>query len=195
MTENANEGCCPSRSRISRAVDPNTPQIRRKAVSHRRSSTSDSALKTTAGKRGAPAKDKRSSPLIVRKLEYKKPSGGNVEATDLHCSSVTPAYEDDPAGNDKDVPQKEYVGPSKSEPKRSLFSKNHASSVVPYPKDDSEGTMAVSNAPSDVCRHHKDCEELSLIRKQLVQIENQQSSLMDLLQVISHRFSPITYLF
>jgi hypothetical protein len=41
----------------------------------------------------------------------------------------------------------------------------------------------VSSSAEDFYENHKDYEDLSLIREQLIQIENQQSSLLDLLQV------------
>lgn len=40
-----------------------------------------------------------------------------------------------------------------------------------------------SNETGNICRNQRDCEDLSLIRKQLVQIENQQSNLLNILQV------------
>jgi len=165
-------------------VDSNTPQTRRKQVPVRRSSPSDSALKTTAANRGA--QDliaKKSSSLSFRKLDYKKHPSNNVGAADFHHSSVTPVHEDSLVEDDVGILHRADVRTSKTEMRRGLFSK-HPGRVVPYPGDGSEATAVVSNASADTCRHHKDCEDLSLIRKQLVQIENQQSSLMDLLQVM-----------
>uniref|UniRef100_A0A7C8ZZ17 DUF4005 domain-containing protein n=1 Tax=Opuntia streptacantha TaxID=393608 RepID=A0A7C8ZZ17_OPUST len=181
-TENASDECYPARSRISSVVDSNTPQTRRKQVPVRRSSPSDSALKTTAANRGA--QDliaKKSSSLSFRKLDYKKHPSNNVGAADFHHSSVTPVHEDSLVEDDVGILHRADVRTSKTEMRRGLFSK-HPGRVVPYPGDGSEATAVVSNASADTCRHHKDCEDLSLIRKQLVQIENQQSSLMDLLQ-------------
>ncbi|KAG6401703.1 hypothetical protein SASPL_138567 [Salvia splendens] len=42
--------------------------------------------------------------------------------------------------------------------------------------------VVVSNETGDVCRNQRDCEDLSLIRKQFVHIENQQSNLLEILQ-------------
>lgn len=141
-------------------------------------------MKTTARNRGSNVAEKRSSPTGFRKLDSKKPSGTNGDATDLHGSSVTPVYGENSVEDDEGVLQRDEVRPSKQETKRGLFMKNPGSRVVPYPEDDSEATVAISNMPADICRHHKDFEDLAQIRKQLVQIENQQSSLMDVLQVI-----------
>jgi hypothetical protein len=56
------------------------------------------------------------------------------------------------------------------------------SRVVPY-HEESQDSVPVSNVPKDLFKNDKDSEELSLIRNQLQQIEKQQSSLLDLLQV------------
>ncbi|KAG5522344.1 hypothetical protein RHGRI_034505 [Rhododendron griersonianum] len=82
----------------------------------------------------------------------------------------------------------------KSETKRVLFSEpcqkfpklgglRSGSRVVPVCEiDDCESDVVQSNAIEDVDGNQKDIEGLNLVRKQLVQIENQQSSLFDLLQ-------------
>jgi len=84
----------------------------------------------------------------------------------------------------------------KSDTKRSLFEKNSddkmhkfggskaGSRVVPC-SEENQDSGPVCNVPKDVPRNYKESEELSLIRAQLVQIEKQQSSLFDLLQVCS----------
>ena len=59
------------------------------------------------------------------------------------------------------------------------------SRVAPRSDDgDDSSDPAVKNCKDDVDESRKDSEELSLIREQLAMIENQQSSLLDLLQVI-----------
>ncbi|XP_057519780.1 TORTIFOLIA1-like protein 3 [Amaranthus tricolor] len=181
--ENASDGRFPARSRVSSAVDSNTSQISQKRVMFRRSSPSDSALKTTARNRGAhEVTGKRSTLLALSKLNAKKSLDSNADATDLQGSSVTPGYAENSAGDVKDVIRRADVRPSKQETKRGLFSKNPGSRVVPYPGDGSEVVASISDTSANVCRHHKDIDDISLIRKQLVQIENQQSSLMDILQ-------------
>lgn len=57
--------------------------------------------------------------------------------------------------------------------------------VAPCNEERSESTVVVSNVSEEVYREQKECEDLSLIRMQLLNIENQQSCLLDLLQVIS----------
>lgn len=184
MTENANDGRHPSRRGISSVVGSNTPQTTRKQVPLRRSSLSESATKTTARSRGAPdVTGKTSCTPSYRKGFLKKPSERTAAATDVHGSSVTPGYDDDYQGADDGVARRVDIRSSKPDTKRGLFSKNTTSSrVMPYPEDDSEATFAIDCSATNNCRHQKDSEDLSLIRKQLVQIENQQSSLMDILQ-------------
>lgn len=65
------------------------------------------------------------------------------------------------------------------------------SRVVPYNGDgDSEETTETEDdAPEEFQSAHKD-EDLSKIRMQLVQIENQQASLLNLLQVINYPLLP-----
>lgn len=81
---------------------------------------------------------------------------------------------------------------SRAEIKRVLFSKmsdekvrrfsGSKSRVVPCYDDDLDTDVIVNNA-NDVCESPQDVEDFSLIREQLIQIENQQSNLLDLLQV------------
>lgn len=82
---------------------------------------------------------------------------------------------------------------SRLETKRVLFSKirdekvhkfgglRSGSRVVPY-HDDEIPDVGISNMSEEACENGKDNENLSLIREQLAQIENQQSSLLNLLQ-------------
>ena len=51
--------------------------------------------------------------------------------------------------------------------------------------EESQDSGPVCNVTKDLHRNDKESEELSLIRAQLVQIEKQQSSLLDLVQVCS----------
>ena len=83
---------------------------------------------------------------------------------------------------------------SKPEVRRALFGKNaddkshkfggskNGSRVVPC-HEDSDDSVVVSNGAKDQNTNDKDSEDLSLIRNQLSEIEKQQSSLLDLLQV------------
>ncbi|KAK7307169.1 hypothetical protein VNO77_39992 [Canavalia gladiata] len=80
----------------------------------------------------------------------------------------------------------------RSEIKRVLFSKmsdekvrrfsGSKSRVVPCYDDDDDLDPDVTVNVSEVCESPQDVEDFSLIREQLIQIENQQSNLLDLLQ-------------
>ncbi|GAB4845589.1 hypothetical protein Ancab_038991 [Ancistrocladus abbreviatus] len=184
--ENASDGRYPPGSKIPSVVDSNTPQSRKKQLPLRRSSPSDSALKTTARNRSTPdIAERRSSPPIFRKLDNKKAVDRKVEASDAHTASMIAVFGDNRAGDDEKALEREDKGNIKMpklELRRGLFGRNSSSRVVPCTEDGSKSTVVVSNTIEDMCRHHKDCEDLSSIRKQLAQIENQQSSLMEMLQ-------------
>lgn len=115
----------------------------------------------------APAARRRSPPMF-RKLDSKKPSDTKVDvaAAAATSSSVSEDVRSQTCGEE---------GRRFDNPKirRALFNEKQNHSGV------------VSNETGDMCRNQRDCEDLSLIRKQLVQIENQQSNLLDILQVHS----------
>lgn len=79
--------------------------------------------------------------------------------------------------------------------RRALFSKKSdekvqkigalrsGSRVVPF-CDDSPDSEVTVNSVNEACENPEEVEDLSLIREQLIQIENQQSSLLNLLQVL-----------
>lgn len=81
---------------------------------------------------------------------------------------------------------------SRAEIKRVLFSKmsdekvrkvsGSRSRVVPCFDDNIDSDVTVNNI-NEACESPQDVEDFSLIREQLIQIENQQSNLLDLLQV------------
>lgn len=73
---------------------------------------------------------------------------------------------------------------------KKLVGPKSGSRVVPYNGDgDLEETALTEDAPDELQSAHKD-EDLSKIRMQLVQIENQQASLLNLLQVINYPLFP-----
>ncbi|XP_015965287.1 TORTIFOLIA1-like protein 4 [Arachis duranensis] len=89
-------------------------------------------------------------------------------------------------------PRNQNVVNSRQEIKRALFSRTSdekvqkssglKSRVVPcYGNENIESDVTVNNV-NEVCESPQDAEDLSLIREQLLQIENQQSNLLDLLQ-------------
>lgn len=84
----------------------------------------------------------------------------------------------------------EKIQLSKPAIRRSLFDKKYENPNHGVFKNSSltvpcgEASVVMSNETGEIYRSQQELEELSLIRKQLSQIENQQSNLLDLLQVL-----------
>ncbi|XP_043724612.1 TORTIFOLIA1-like protein 4 isoform X2 [Telopea speciosissima] len=197
--ENASDGRFPPGPRSSGTLGFETPQTRKKAIPASRSPPPDSSSVTIARKR-SPLKsnDSKSSPALFRKLDCKKLPDWKVEVAVPHASSLTVVCEDDikkTDGGGLESGVDECNASLKPQTKRVLFNKNYndkthkfggfrsGNRVVPLQDESSDSTVVVSNA-TEMYGNQKDNEDLSLIRKQLVQIENQQSSLLDLLQFI-----------
>nr|GMC54458.1 microtubule-associated protein TORTIFOLIA1-like [Ipomoea batatas] len=164
--ENASDGHYPPGSMSSGARNQrgryNTPS---------KSSVHDSSPATTARRRSlTEGTQKKAASAIFRKLDCKKSSECKIEVSAPQGSSVPVASKDD-------------LKATKPETRRALFGQKAAGSrVVPYHEEKSEHTVVMSNETGDLYRNQKECEELSQIRKQLVQIETQQSNLIDTLQ-------------
>nr|POE83842.1 tortifolia1-like protein 3 [Quercus suber] len=188
-TENGGDGCYPSGYKNSRGAAFETPQLRKRPAVTSRLTPADSSSATTARKR-SPLKsnDKKPNSALFRKLGNKKPSDWKVE---IAVSNASGAFEVDCKERNENIPEGrsfEKNKLTKPETKRALFSKNvdgykNASRVAPCQEESPASTVVVSNnVTEDLRKNHKESEDLSLIRNQLVQIENQQSSLLDLLQ-------------
>lgn len=196
ITENASDGRYPPGSRNSGAVGSEALHLRKKSILASRSTPPDSSYATTARKR-TPLKgiDKKASPSMFQK---KKPLNWKVEIAVPNAASQEKVLEDDYDERDENDPKRrinEKAKLSKPETKRALFHKNSedkghkfggfrsGSRVAPYQEESKNSTVVVSNVSEDIHKNHIECEDLSSIRHQLVQIEKQQSSLLDLLQV------------
>jgi hypothetical protein len=126
------------------------------------------------------------------KVDQKKMVDWKVEISVPNSISSTAAGENDLKMKNAKVPEKRFAKP---ETKRSLFSKNSddkklkfggfksGSRVAPCHEESPHSTVVASSGTENHHSNHNECEDLSLIRFQLVQIERQQSSLLDLLQV------------
>ncbi|KAF7135336.1 hypothetical protein RHSIM_Rhsim08G0164300 [Rhododendron simsii] len=181
-------------SKTSRTFTSGPPQERKKSIPGNRSALPDGPVSTTARKRSSlDTSDKKSGQAMFRKLDRKKPTDWKVEICANHSPSMTVVCEDDPRGRyEKGEKLRSQV--MISETRRALFDRNAddkmfkfggakaGSQVVPCEGDNSASTVGVSEITENVCKNQKESEDLSLVRKQLVQIENQQSSLLDLLQ-------------
>lgn len=187
--ENASDGQHPARSKESSIPSFKTLHIRKQHDQVRKSLLPDSSSATTARKNSpVNTSEKKESPPIFRKLDRKKPSNWKVE--------IAIPRSDDPKGRDGRIleGQIDSNGSSKQEARRMLFSRSpddkmgetvglrSGSRVAPYQEEISGRTFVVSNGTGNLYKSQKECEDLSSIRRQLVQIENQQSSLLDLLQ-------------
>lgn len=204
-TENASDGRYPPGSKGSCTVGAEAPSLRKKHMTHSRSPPTDGSPATTARKR-SPLKssDRNTSPTMLQKLDRKKPSNWKIEVAVSNTPTLSGDHKDDIKGREGNVVERredEKTRSTKTETKRVLFTKNSddkiykfggfrpGSRVVPCHEENFDSNAVVSNAAEDLSSNPKECEDLSLIRKQLVQIENQQSSLLDLLQVCSQCFT------
>ncbi|CAK9170247.1 unnamed protein product [Ilex paraguariensis] len=172
------------------------PQLKRKPVLADRSPFPDGSAATARRRSLLDSNGKKTGPALFRKLDRKKPSDWKVEIAAPNVTSRAVVGEVDPGCGEKTFEKGDKEGnrSTKQETRRTLFSKDSdgrmhkfggfkaGSRVVPCNDERSESTVVTSNVPEDISRNHKECEDLSLIRGQLVQIETQQSNLLDLLQ-------------
>ncbi|MBA0608751.1 hypothetical protein Godav_020938 [Gossypium davidsonii] len=179
--ENASDGC---RRPPGAKISSNADIAVKKPTSTKRSTPPDSSFATPGRKR---------SPLKATTPETngKKPQDWRVDIASPLAATVPGAREN----GFKERRNNENARSAKSEIRRSLFSNKNSndkthkisgsksgSRVAPCQEEIPESTVVVSNASENLSSNHKDYEDLSLIRTQLVQIEKQQSSLLDLLQ-------------
>ncbi|KAL5544322.1 hypothetical protein UlMin_008106 [Ulmus minor] len=189
--ENANDRRYPPGSRpYGAAAGSEASQLRRKLIPVNRSTPPESSYATTARKRSPfKSNEKKSVPAMSQKPDRKKLSNWKVEVIP-NASSRRAIVDDDLEEGDENVPDRRINDKnklSKPETKRGLFYKSSdekvnkfgafrsGSRVAPYQEESTKST-------EDIHTNHRECEDLSLIRNQLVQIEQQQSSLLDLLQ-------------
>lgn len=169
----------------------------KKAVPTNRSPPSDASFVTAAKKHSAvKSNNNNSKTAMFHNLDHKKPTSWKNE---IDIPQET-AYGDDITRRGSvlfESRDDENDRNSRPETKRVLFSsirddKLHkfgslrcGSKVVPYHDDENcyDKDVEVSNPIEELYENQKDMEDLSLIREQLMQIESQQSSLLDLLQV------------
>lgn len=197
--DNGSGRCFPSISNSSNDDGYKTPKPKKTVPTNRSPPSNDSIV--TPPKRESPPKsnDRNSSAAMIRKVDHKKPSGWKIEVAVPNSLSLKVACEDDIKRSDferLESGENENSGNSKPETKRVLFGKirdekvhkfgglRSGSRVVPF-QDDQDADLGdvVSNTVEEVDENSKEAEEVSLIREQLLQIENQQSNLLELLQV------------
>lgn len=148
---------------------------------------------------GKISSNEASPPLSVGKLVHKHPSDSSAEIAspgDSPSTTVVKKSDQDHDGEDeRSSKTKCFDNQSKLEVKRVLFSKNRdkkfrkfsaprfQSRVVPLPDIDSMESSVNGPVVEEFSEILREDSDLSVIRNQLVNIENQQSSLLDLLQV------------
>lgn len=182
-TEVAGDGLKPSGSKISSTITSEAPQIKKKHI-----------LALAQNKGPPDSTNTKIHAAMFRKLDRKKPGDKEIDTASVQAPSMPLVAGDDL--KDRGVKGVERSIFTTKETKRALFNKNSdekvhkfggskvSSRVVPCINDMPESTALSSYVTEDVYGNQKECEDLSLIRKQLIQIENQQSSLLNLLQVI-----------
>ncbi|KAL5725316.1 hypothetical protein ACHQM5_008472 [Ranunculus cassubicifolius] len=176
--------CSPSSSVSSSAMCDDLSQTKRKTMRRNSFPASNDSSATSAKKRiPLKSRNKTSPPTIFHKLDQKKsserkcnPEGRNENAQE-------------PKQNTKvEQPEVNESTPfSESQGRDNFFSKQNNQKMhkfeprsISYSEECSDST--ISDGSEDQYEIPKEGEDWSLLRKQLLQIENQQSSLLDLLQ-------------
>lgn len=187
--ENASDGRYPTGPRICGASGVEASQLKKKHIPASRSTPPNSSYATTARKRSLlKSNDKKTGSSMFR-----RPLDNEVE---IAANNASGAFHDGYKEGDENVPERinEKTRFSKLETRRALFQKSSdnkvhkfggsraGSRVAPYHEESSESTVVVSNVTDNIHKNHRECEDLSQIRSQLIQIEKQQSNLFDLLQ-------------
>ncbi|KAF5449767.1 hypothetical protein F2P56_030179 [Juglans regia] len=196
-TDNSTGGCFHPISQIPNNDVFKTPKPK-KTVPTNRSQPSASFVTSTNRDCHQKSNDRHSSADMFSKLDHKETSGCKIEVAVPNSSSSKLACEDGMRRSfvrNLESGEKENGGNSKPETKRMLFSKpcdekvhkfgslRSGSRVVPFQDDENHDLNAVvSDIVEEFHENNKDVEDLSLIREQLLQIEHQQFSLLELLQ-------------
>lgn len=198
-SENASDGRYPPALQASCNPGSVISQFGKKSSRVSRSTPPASSTASNAKKISPLNNNKRMGSSSLRKLNNKN---WDIQIAVSNASSATKVYQGDLEERDEVVLERsknEKARFSKPEMKRALFGKitedkvhkfggsKSGSRVVPC-HDESQDLVAVSNVTKEIQRTDKDCDELSLIRNQLSEIEKQQSSLLDLLQVCSNAY-------
>lgn len=196
-TGDASDGRYPPCSTSSCAAGSEAPQMRNKTSSSRTTLPDHSAVTTARRRDSLKIAEKKTGPSLFRKADCKRPLDWKVGVAIPNSNSSTGI-----SGNDDAEAKMTKPGT-----KRTLLSKNSddkilkfggcksGSRVVPCQEESPVSTVVASNNIENHHTNHKECEDLSLIRNQLVQIERQQSSLLDLLQVCLNCFKMFFFSF
>ncbi|CAH9078812.1 unnamed protein product [Cuscuta europaea] len=173
--EKTRDGCYPPRSKISYRMSSGASNHSKKYTTPiNKSHFPDRSPATTVRRRSfLEGTQKKSASAVFGKLDRKKP---HEVKTEVSASQGTPPWDNLKYKDEK------CTNP---ETRRALFiqQKSAGSRVVPYDEERSEqATIVLSSETGDLRTNSKECEELSQIQNQLVQIEKQQSKLLDIVQ-------------
>lgn len=187
-SENGSDGDYPPISQSSCNPGSVMANLRRKSAPVSRFSPPDSSSASNGKNVSALSSNKRRSSVVSRKLNHQN---WDVQVSMTDQGDLQETDENETSLETNKIGKNRFLRP---EMNRALLNKNSddrikkhggskaGSRVVPY-HDESQSSAPVSNVAKDLFKKDKESEELSLIRNQLHQIEKQQSSLLDLLQV------------
>ncbi|CAI0379567.1 unnamed protein product [Linum tenue] len=207
--DNGNGGCIRSSTNVGYKTP--SPSSRKSFPPPNRSPPSDASSVVTTAKKQSPVKsnDSNSRPAMLQKVDHMRPSSNwktevAVPAQDKPCEDDIKLQAPkvlksaDEVRNGGSSPETKRVLFSSSSSNRVAHHKPHkfggfgsGSRVVPYDYDEegddemcyaAKGGTGLNNPAEGMYENPKEMEDLSLIRQQLVQIETQQSNLLDLLQ-------------
>lgn len=191
-SDNGNGGCFPPVSTCPHEDSLRTPL--KKTVPTGRSSPLGVSRVTNNNKKVSPRSTDKTSSTPISKLERQKSSDWSVEIAVSNSPSSKFASENNAAGSGSG--NIGTIGNSHLNAKRALYNDmrdekvnkfsnlRSGSRVVPFEEHENrDSDVTVGSSSEETFGSHKDFEDISLIRDQLRQIENQQSSLLNLLQV------------
>ncbi|XP_021652232.2 TORTIFOLIA1-like protein 4 isoform X2 [Hevea brasiliensis] len=193
--DNAIGECFPSDSDDSHEVGFKSPQPKKTVPANRSPQFDSSSVTTTRKQNPVKSKNDNSKTAMSCKMDHKKTSAWKTEIVLSHdagcgddikrCSyGVSESRED--ANNEKCRPEAKLVLCSRirEDKQHKLGGLRSRSRVVPFNDDDNRYNkdVEVNNPNEEFFENNKDIEDLSLICDQLMQIENQQTNLLILLQ-------------
>ncbi|KAG5522878.1 hypothetical protein RHGRI_034877 [Rhododendron griersonianum] len=189
LVEDASDRRSPHRPKTS--VPSRAPQMRKKSMPTNKPSLPDSIATPACEISPLDGRDMKSGPAIFRKLDKQKPTGSKIKIAAAHTPSTMVDSGDDSESIDEkgDNARSRFANPKG---KRAPLKRNGDNKMLKFggvragcrvdPCYEESSGSTVGNVLEDVYGEQKECEDLSLIRTQLLNIENQQSSLLDLLQ-------------
>ncbi|RZC59070.1 hypothetical protein C5167_006369 [Papaver somniferum] len=171
-----------SRSSSTITTDESHRGSRKKSSPISKSPPRDSPSTTTTTARKKSNNDVKSSPVLFRKLDF-----NNKMVDDQNASSTEEELSEINLGS-RELIEEKIIGCLKVQNKRvplsnkSGMDKAGSRVFAVQEEDNSESKASVSCVTKELDDNEKDNEEILLIRKQLLHIENQQSNLFDILQ-------------